>query len=52
VRSIRHKALIKKKPPYRLLALKLQQEEVVQFVRNDFAPQNHVTQCEILNFIK
>jgi hypothetical protein len=47
--SIHHKALIKKNPPYRSLALDLQQEEVVQFIRNGFASQNYVTQREILN---
>jgi hypothetical protein len=52
VRSIHYKALIKKKPPYRPLALELQQEEVVQFVRNGFAFENYVTQCEILNYVE
>jgi hypothetical protein len=51
VRSIRHKALIQKKPSYPPLSLELYQK-VVQVVRNGFASQNHVIQREIWHYVE
>jgi hypothetical protein len=53
VSSIRHKAYLKKKPPYRPTTLDSHQEEnVVHFIQDGFDSWNYVTQREVLNYVE
>jgi hypothetical protein len=53
VSSIRHKAHLKKKTPYRPPILESHQEEnIVHFVQDNFDSGNYVIQREVLNYVK